>query len=287
MTAILIVFEYQKVLSGAIIDLYQSYCWVKNFTDDIHIITDIKVDLERFIKVGVELNYVTSLDPIADLTNCLAKGLKNNKLVIYYSGHGLKNSIVLPNETHYSLTDFRDLVVKYGNFETEIFWICDCCNPNGLNLAFKLIDNRFRLNNYVFVEPKIILITSAEINQLSIGDCDGSIFSKRLFQYLTVLNEDIDGLIVPNNKNRNLQRLIRTLKGDINKQIVCIYSSYLIDPILWNWVGRRVEYSLKVDQSLNIFIFELQDNRYYIKEFYEKVEEVKKDSIIKMLYREH
>ena len=73
------------------------------------------------------------------------------------------------------------------------------------------------------------------------------------------MNGNIDGVSIPNNKNRNLQRLIRNLKAEINNQIVCVYSSYMIDPVLWNWVGKKVEYSLSMDSSLSIFIFKLME----------------------------
>jgi hypothetical protein len=79
------------------------------------------------------------------------------------------------------------------------------------------------------------------------------------------MNEEINSINIPNNRNRNLQRLIRNLKGDIGNQLVCIYSSYMVDPVLWNWVGKKVEHSLSIDCSLNIFIFKLMDGNYYQK----------------------
>ena len=272
-TAILIGFEYShNRLSGTIIDLYYAYKWCKSWDCDVYVLTDMEhvmhpEILQMAINMGIVdediISFYDSISSrrvivhnISDILQSISKilcsgSVLDNKLVIYYTGHGVTDCIVVPDTSHLLLTDFRDCVVNGLNPSVEIFWILDCCNPNGLYLPYKLENNTFILSSskIEFMSNPILLITSARDNEKSISTKLGSVFSQHLFRILTLLNKshefniDSEHILIPTFKNRNLRRLIGNLSSSIRKmktgydQTVSIYSSYIIDPILWLWIG--------------------------------------------------
>lgn len=280
-TAILIGFEYQtNPLIGAIIDLYHATKWCQSFYCDIHILTDIdseshldnlrlainkKIvgsDIETFFERSIKIK------TCADLLDQINTISVEDKLIIYYSGHGMKNSMLFPDQTLLSFNEFRTCILKNLNPYTEVFWIMDCCNPSGLHLPFKLEGNKFRLSSSK-IEPvtqPILLLMSAESNEKSVATNFGSLFSRNLFQYLTMLNND-DPITLPIaiNKNRNLRRLIGNIGSSIRKlhtgyiQTISIYSSYITDPILWMWIGNKKNYDIVTDLTMSILIVRHND----------------------------
>lgn len=294
-TAILIGFEYTfNSLTGAIIDLYHAYKWCKSFDCDIHIFTDINHikdpnNLQNVVERKIaDSGLLTFYDNIKSKTivnngstllnkiiNILTMDIPDNKLVIYYSGHGVKDSMVMPDRTLLPFVDFRDNILQVLYPYVEIFWILDCCNPNGLHLPYKLEGNTFILSptKIECISQPILLITSSEANEKSIATKAGSVFSRHLFRILTLLNSEQEQPItisrkpsgryrinIPTHKNRNLRRLIGNLASSIRKmhtgyaQTVSVYSSYVIDPILWMWVGSCKHYDIVTDISLSSLI---------------------------------
>jgi hypothetical protein len=287
-TAILIGFEYTfNSLMGAIIDLYHAYRWCESFNCDIHVLTDIKlvkdVDnlhsaIERKIvnsdimtfynEIKSKILIYNSRDLLMSIIRLLKSKSTDNKLFIYYSGHGVKDCMVMPDRTLLPFIDFRDNILNVIDSYVEIFWILDCCNPNGLHLPYKLNGNSFVLSSSKIecVSQPILLITSSEVNEKSIATKSGSVFSRHLFRLLTLLNTDDQpiikrkSVIIPTHKNRNLRRLIGNLSSSIRKmhtgyaQTVSVYSSYVIDPILWMWIGSPKNYDIVIDLSLSTLI---------------------------------
>ena len=274
--AIIIGFEYKKnTLPGTIIDIYHAYTWCKSFSCNTHIFTDIDhiKDIES-INIAINKGIVTKdiltflkhfqfksenmiknknvINTKEDFISkiCSAQGKFDNKLIIYYSGHGLDESIILPSGEHFLFKDFRDMIIQKLDKFVEIFWILDCCNPNGLYLPYKLTNNMFKLSSTKIqcVTNPIILITSSEMNEKSIATGMGSIFTRNLFKYLT------------NMKNRNMQILVNSLRIEMNKiktgymQTVSIYTSYVIDPVLWMWIGQNKNYDIVSDLSLSMIV---------------------------------
>ena len=284
--ALLIGFEYHiNHLPGAIIDLYHAYSWCQTFTSNIFVLTDISSnkrteELNRIVTRKIaDVSLVTFYDMIPHklLVNNLRSlqenvkrvlnNLTDNKLIIYYSGHGVKDSLILPDQTLLSFIIFRDLILDLLQPYVEIFWIMDCCNPNGLHLPYKLQNNSFVLSSSKIecVSQPIILITSADSHEKSAATRSGSIFSHQLFLYLQKMNES-PTIVIKNNKvliptqfNRNLTRLTNNLATLIRKldtgyvQTVSIYSSYLMDPILWLWIGSIRSSDVVLDMSLSTF----------------------------------
>ena len=287
--ALLIGFEYTfNSLTGAIVDLYHASTWCKSFGCRIHILTDIdgvkdinnlKEVVERKI-AGADL--LTFYDRISSKTiignrvsllteavNILERGIPDKKLVIYYSGHGVKDSMVMPDRTLLPFVDFRDNILKNIDCDVEIFCILDCCNPSGMHLPYKLINNEFVLSptKIECVSQPILLITSSETNEKSIATKSGSVFSRHLFRILTRMGSDdisYTKITIPQHKNRNLRRLIGTLASSIRgmhtgySQTVSMYSSYVVDPVLWMWIGSSKSSDLVIDISLSTLI--IRDN---------------------------
>lgn len=291
-TAILIGFEYTfNTLSGTIIDLYHAFKWCTSFNCNIHVITDIiKVADPKYLDYIVQKNIVDEgilrfndrlkskfiVNNKDNLLGSLERILKyenpDNKLIIYYSGHGVKDSMVMPDKNLLLFIEFRNKILQHINPYTEIFCILDCCNPNGLHLPYKLNNN----NTFLLSSSKIhcikqpfLLITSSDANEKSIALKSGSLFSRFLFRILHEMNQDIkfNHKQIPNNINRNLRRLIGNLSGLIRSmqsgysQTVSVYSSYIIDPVLWMWIGSNKSYDIVTDISLSTLIIRLSPTK--------------------------
>ena len=290
-TCMLIIFEYNNTnnyLPGAIIDLYHSYNYFKNY--DINIITDItNIDNElleeaidaKIVKDDI-LKFYNSINPYiyTNYNNLLSKikdtliTIKDEKLIIYYSGHGLNDCLVLPSTYEiglpilsdkklFPMIEFRNLILSSISPYVEIFWILDCCNPNGLHLPFKLNGNMFSLatiniDKIDCIPNQVLLITSAENHQKSTATNYGSLFTRYLFQALTTMNVKSNKITL--SLNRNLRRLMGNLSSSIRKmytghiQNISIYSSYMIDPVLPLWIGKNLDYDIVTDYTLNKLI---------------------------------
>ncbi len=286
--AILIGFEYIKTnkrLTGALIDIYLAYRWCRSFNCDIDIITDIMGEIdESLLKEAIDRDIVDkdilkfgrfkyvgeTKKQVIEMCNIILNKNKydDNKLIIYYTGHGVKDAMVLPNDETLMFIEFRDMILDNIDAYCEVFWIADCCNPNGLYLPYKLRDDGLRLSNtrISFVTQPIILITSADDNEKSISTKYGSAFTVELFRLLNAMNILNDSYNSHQNKritddnNRNLIRLQSNISSQIkNKhrgysQTISIYSSYFIEPILWMWVGSKNIYDIVTDSSLTVLV---------------------------------
>ena len=286
-TSILIGFEYKNdILPGTLIDLYHCYKWCKSFGCNINVLTDIKEVNYELLHNAIDnklankdlLKFYDNIQPIIISDNLIDEILKilktkiiDDKLIIYYTGHGvLYDNLVMPNEDLISMKKIKSIIVNNVPISTEIFIILDCCNPDGMGLPFKLKENSFVLSStnmkYIdFIEHKILLITSSGNHQKSVATQLGSLFTRYLFKILVDMNEYDDYYIkkenIPLSINRNLQRLTNNLSCYIRKlhtgyqQNISIYSSYIIDPILWMWIGNRNNCNITSDYTLeNIII---------------------------------
>lgn len=288
-TAIIIGFEYKfNSLTGAIIDIYNAYKWCESFGCNIKIFTDIEQikDYEilkqsinkKFTQPDIlgfynRIPHMTIVNNGQTLLTSIIKfikyGIPDNKLIIYYSGHGVKESMVMPDKTLLPFIDFRENIMNSLTKYTEIFCILDCCNPNGLHLPFKLENNAFVLTSSKIecVCYPMLLITSSDANEKSIATKFGSLFTHSLFTALTDLNDTSHpiiikrkSVIIPSNRNRNLNKLLSRLIASIKKvhsgysQTVSIYSSHVIDPVLWMWIGSKKKYDIIPDMSLSFLI---------------------------------
>lgn len=270
-TAILIVYEYETTkLTGAVIDLYLMYKWCETLNYDIHVVTDItdeKITLNKdiiskaikkqFCDNGIYVFFRQFRGTIALNTNNFSRSLDNipkvsdNKLLMYYSGHGGNNCIKLPDGSKYTTHKLKQTILNKVNNDGEIFWIMDCCNPSGLNIPYKLSNNKFVLQNdqWHFTTQKIILFTSSTGHQKSFALPFGSRFTQQL---LFLFHENITNIQhLCNTINKNL---ISQTNESKYKQTVTAYSSYVIDPIVWSWIYPNKKYHITSDPSLSMLI---------------------------------
>jgi hypothetical protein len=261
--AIVITFQYLiNQLPGALLDLQCAYNWCNGFTNNVVVLTDIRSDdIANKILVNNAVQLLTALDRTLEQH-------KEQRIIIYYSGHGVRDNMLMPDQTVLPFIEFRDCITNSAPLYSEIFFILDCCNPNGLHLPYKLHNNHFVLSSAKVecVTQPIILITSSDAHEKSVTTKTGSIFSNLLFSMLSEMNQRKDVIvrdtrtIVPSIINRNLQRLSDSLTNNMRKmetgydQTVSIYSSYVIDPVLWLWIGSTASYDIAIDKSLSTFV---------------------------------
>jgi hypothetical protein len=271
--AIIIAFSYNNELPGAHADVKKMIEFCNFFNYTFNIITDNIIIHDKLFEEKIKDIFTTFTD--ASVLNEQKNNKWDGKLLIYYSGHGKNDSIVLSNDVLYSFKNFRNLIITTVNTvlngvvlnsaDVEIFWILDCCNPNGLHLPFKLMNNSFHFQtNSEFVCPKnfkILLITSSDNDEKSISTINGSLFTNELLLLLYSLHDNLQSFIknydnndtiIPVATNRNLSRFINQLAANIRviqheyRQNVSIYSSYIIDPILWFWITQPTVQTLNI-----------------------------------------
>ena len=196
-TSILIAFQYTtKPLPGALIDLYHAMKWCLSFQCKPHILTDItsvqnlsnlkqaidtKIaddDLLNFFNVELFGNPIrNSIQLLEKIVTILNEPISDKKLILYYSGHGIREYMIMPDNGRLPFIEFRDHIIRMVPPDVEIFWILDCCNPNGLYLPYKLQGNTFRLSSSKIqcVTHPILLITSSDSDEKSIATKSGSL----------------------------------------------------------------------------------------------------------------
>lgn len=262
MHAIIIAFGYKaNKLSGALIDLFNAYIWFKKYNYNITIITDITTDIDVKVK-----NYIVNSDEakrdilffyehvkkssykcdnVENLCNILRIACKNkDKLVIYYSGHGISENMLLPSSELLPFEKFRDIVLEVTNEFTEILWILDCCNPNGMHLPFRLNSEGFfhmSKSKISFITQPMLLITSAEQKEKSVSDQYGSFFTRYIFQEL--------------DNTRNLLSIISNVSKKISEQYtgysqtVSIYSSYIFTQMFF-WINHKTDIVYDISEKV-------------------------------------
>lgn len=248
--ALIISFQYSKelLLKSARCDMQAMTTWCAQWGCNIYTYTD-------YDSADDGKHIITNLDSLlSKLPIC------SSRILVYYSGHGMGDNILWPDGTTSDFRVLRDAIVSRTIAEAEIFWIMDCCNPSHLALPFVLQNNTFHMRNpdseeVEYIRCKLVLITSSEHYQKSLASHTGSLFTENLLTVVQRLRTDFERVTapVPVEFNRNLSRLCFNITNGINShgtpihQRVNVYSSYIIDPVLWLWIGSG--YNLSVDMS--------------------------------------
>ncbi len=171
--------------------------------------------------------------------------LKNKtRIIIYYSGHGYKNEMILPKisleisfiyEEDLRVRDrksllfesFKEYILNYTVPDSQILVIMDCCSGNGINLPFKLSKNGiYHINNTNIPKQNIVCISSSSSDQSSIYNIEkGSIFTIELLKSLRLKY-----------KYHDLVQSIGIKKLNHFYQSVNVYASFPNLKYIWNWV---------------------------------------------------
>lgn len=178
--------------------------------------------------------------------------------IVYYTGHGVTNHILLPDGNKYSALELRSRIINLGSsplsraprrisgdeaekvrssrdglnsIGSSIFIIFDCCNPHGLYLPFEM--NRstydYSLVGNSFTLPEMILITSSESNSQSQAKRSYSMFTKELFEIFKCKSKRYD-----------FQSIITTLDRNLVEQRAMVRASTPKLRIPWSWVTNGI-----------------------------------------------
>lgn len=180
----------------------------------------------------------------------------NHKLVIYYSGHGSNDNILLPmstqnvsfitnidneqsaidskNSNKLSFEDLKNIITKYSPKNTQALFLMDCCAGNGLKLPFKMNDNGvYNLKSYNIPTQEIVCISSSLHNQSSISSINidglGSAFTKEFFEGIIRIKNNISISYI------NLIKKIGSEKLNNYDQTLNVYSSRPNLKKVWHW----------------------------------------------------
>lgn len=265
--SLLIGFEYinskeWKSLPGIPVDLYQAYVNSMKISKNIKVFTDLTKDyrttiLQRAIIDGyADSNLLSFIEDIKEkqqyilyqsekknnyvvnnFENVITNVLRNDRnkdvthIFIYFTGHAKNGHIILPDDTHVSLTHLKDLIVSNTNPDCQIVVILDCCQSNGMDLPY-IFNGNYKLNNYNFINPSIICFSSSQIDEDSSASRSGSVFTRNIFNVIFGFPSQTSD----SQNNINDGGKILPIKSLFHKIKCTIYCSYP-ENILWAWVS--------------------------------------------------
>lgn len=198
---IIVGFEYNDDLNSCVTDIYHVYNFYKKLDYDIKIFSDVIKPREQpnftslATKKYVESNYLPFLKEDFEKLRINVKDKssfenifdmiprKSERCLFYFTGHGSKDCIHLPDNTKYPIIMLREKILEMGK---QILVIFDCCNPHGLYLPFSA-DRKTKKMNMIsqnFLEEDVIVLTSSEPTEKIKADDSGSPFTFNLFHYL-------------------------------------------------------------------------------------------------------
>jgi hypothetical protein len=273
-TVLIIGFSYGN-LSATITDIYYAYSYYARLGYQIHIGTDLieKINIGDYIGLlsnqSVDDQFVPFVkttfyqqrkividrDSLLSWFNSIIITTDRN-LIVYYTGHGVENHIVLPDNTNFSASDFRSSILRLSNERNilineknaNILVIIDCCNPHGLFLPFKF--NReskcFYHTNNNFVLPKMIVITSSEPDTQSQALRLESPFTKYFFSHIADQTNSYDIGSICDQIDLKMRSNDKINSG----QTCTAYVSYPSLLVLWSWTVSN-KLNIKLNNQLD------------------------------------
>lgn len=281
-TGIIIAFEYRcsantSRLTGVINDMVLVYKYSHKICDKLYVISDIE---ERVLRTVLEANKsscketpiviyrVVDVQTLADTMNSIS--IQGDKLLIYYSGHGVLTykstersliniakgeAILLPDNSKLSFRRFRDIILDKLTVKSQVLFILDCCNPSSLSLPYVLNDNgylnlrnetvqtiplpkREKVNRekFFYTSHRIIVLASTRTRGQSISTINGSVFTQSLFKETGTLDEE---LLTLKSISVKFNKLSSNIKAIFNRyESFCVYTSHPHITKLWNWLTR-------------------------------------------------
>ena len=270
-------------LPGILIDMYHAYTYSSNLLIEggsIIIITDLIIDSSIGEIRGSIVNSVVDLEAIHFISNMRRLGYlkdytcktqviddivricsKKKKIFFYYTGHSSNGNILLPlmndvicyrydtpDDSIINFSLIRDILRGCTYKNAEIFVILDCCNANGLELPYKLMNKVYRLTSKSDKEyplQKFICFSSTTIDEFSIASKHGSIFSYFFFKKLS--------------DYRDISKLLHIVSEECYSkydQTATVHSSYPNLKMVWRWMCHN-DFNLtniKLNHVENYFI---------------------------------
>ena len=217
MIALLVGFNYRNSnhsIPGIIVDLYEMKKLSDSLNLDTYIITDISKDEDilnladyvlkegnfnvlNFMKENKEKDrWIVSKD-LSNLSNDIPK---SDKILLYFSGHGIKGKIQLSNGDEMKNIDFLSLFCSFLNEQGELLWINDSCEFTSDLLSYKLGNNSWEVSDLnTSINRKVQIISSSNYNTKSETSIVGSDFTKYIIEKIKMKNR----LIEIKNGNKN------------------------------------------------------------------------------------
>lgn len=272
-TVVIVGFMYNfgdSHLRSTITDIYQVYSFYRDLKYRVYIASDISEIIEpkdiaflytnkivdtnfkefihkQFLNIRHLVRNHRELERFFDQIKITA----DRRLIFYYTGHGIKDHILLPDDSKFSALDLRSKIInlgsdgdmsdgdKFGNNSvssglnsvgSQIFIIFDCCNPHGLYLPFQMnrINYDYDLIGNNFTLPELILVTSSESDSQSQAHFNYSPFTKELFEVFRGKSKKYD-----------FQSIINTLDNNLDDQKIVVRSSTPKLRISWPWVVQN------------------------------------------------
>nr|QBK90159.1 MAG: caspase [Pithovirus LCPAC102] len=287
-------------LPGIGIDLYHSYNYVRTLgVDKILVITDIILDLHvgplrNTIARGiVDTNIISIITNIKKNNNYWYYTHKNqliekikkyvnnsDHIFIYYSGHASYNTLILPkvlksfsyqdeatdiNKDLYNANNFMSDIINNAQYNSQIFFILDCCQLSSMNLPYQLRNDKYHLytsikfndKSRIYPKQEIICITSSSINENSLIASHGSVFSSIIFKILNNLyymdnylpdNYNIDDKRINYYSLKYILNILNSKCSKVNDQTSNIYVSYPNLKMIWSWIiGKTKALNIEFD----------------------------------------
>lgn len=198
---IIVGFEYEEDLSACVTDIYHVYNFYKKLSYDIKIFSDVDKPREQanftslLTRKRVEDNFLPFLKEDFERMRISVKDKpsfenifdmvprKSERCLFYFSGHGSKDCILLPDGTKYPIIQLREKILELGK---QILVVFDCCNPHGLFMPLLACRGTKKMNmiSQNFLEEDVVVITSSEPDEKIKADDSGSPFTFNLFHYL-------------------------------------------------------------------------------------------------------
>jgi len=144
-----------ECLSGTLIDLFLIHRFFAQYSN-VHIFTDLEEDINgKSLLSAIRSNIISSKatvfnthhliktqdDLFSEIENVLSSQFQN--IIIYYTGHGIKGNIKLPDLTNLSFQILNKKINELGKRNIKIIWITDCCYGPSFNLPYILKDDGF------------------------------------------------------------------------------------------------------------------------------------------------
>lgn len=167
------------------------------------------------------------------------------RLVIYFTGHSEKEGIIahilLPNSESISSHILSNLILKKCHERTEVLSVFDACYIGNINYPYRLINNRFILEDIDRLIPRTVIhLSSSGSFEISESSVSRSLFTKYLVKCLCGNIINIPVLL------DRVQKKIDKRSSGVRKQTVACFSSLDVVPILYSWVlsmGMSISYS--------------------------------------------
>lgn len=284
-TIVIIGFMYiqgESHLRSTITDIYQVYSFYRDLGYRIYIASDILEVVEPkniaslYTSQIVDTEFKNFINKQFLGIRHLVKNLRDlrrffdkieittdRRLVFYYTGHGVKDHILLPDESKFSALELRSQIINLGSnsdmsegdkfgvysvssglnsIGSQIFIIFDCCNPHGMYLPFQMnrVNYDYDLIGNNFTLPEIILTTSSEADSQSQAHFNYSPFTKELFE-----------IFRGKSKKYDFRSIITTLDNNLDDQKIVVRASIPKLKIPWPWV---------IQNSIDFYINDMSDS---------------------------